>query len=163
MLTNENSMEAPEPGSFENKAFDRILNMMPSPVTPRPDKENRRLTSQYSSSADGVLSESKPQATEKVAEKADPKAAAGPPVDIHNLWSQLLGAGLVAGGSPAIPGLEVPAPPVSEKPVPPKKVETEKKVEEVKEAAPPVVQKPAEPVDVVKKVVLKSHHKSLKE
>jgi hypothetical protein len=34
-LTNENSMDAAESGSFENKAFDRLIGMMPSPSTPR--------------------------------------------------------------------------------------------------------------------------------
>ena len=165
MLLNENSLDAPETGSFENKAFDRILSLMPSPITPKPEKESRRLTSQYSSSADGVLSESQPKSVQaenepETGNSTPAKPAAVPQVDVQDLWTQLLGAGLVTGGGrPSIPGLEVQA--ATEPVVVPKKEETadEKKVAP---AAPKPVQKPVEPVEVVEPVILKSHHKSLK-
>jgi len=168
--SNENSMDGTESGSFENKAFDRLLSMLPSPSAPRPNKESRRLTSHYSSSlnADGVLTESKPKSeqTEKTTtEQASvvPPPPEPPTVDIHNLWSQLLGAGLISGPSAAIPGLEVvPAPAKVEKKPPTKEELGKQEKEDVKKTPKPVV-KPAEPVQVVKPVVLKSHDKSLKQ
>ena len=179
MLTNENSMEPPESGSFENKAFDRILSMMPSPITPRLDKDKRRLTSQYSSSADGVLTESKPKpvSAEMASSKANSTAELKPetpPVDIHDLWSQLLGAGLVAGGQSGggIPGLEaqstaaknVDPAPQEKKEINNTSVKSEKEVTpNVAAAATAAATKTPEKVETVKPVVLKSHHKSLKE
>ena len=170
MASNENSMDGTESGSFENKAFDRLLSMLPSPSAPRPNnKESRRLTSQYSSSlnADGVLTESKPK-SQTTETKSTEKVSVVPPtpepqtVDIHNLWSQLLGAGLIAGNSAAIPGLEVSTPAKTETKQPKKEEPGKEEKEEVKKTPKPAV-KPSEPVQVVKPVVLKSHDKSLKE
>jgi len=163
-------MEPPESGSFENKAFDRILSMMPSPVTPKLDKEKRRLTSQYSSSADGVLTEARPKPTPtetsptKSDAPSDSKPDATPPVDIHNLWSQLLGAGLVGGGqsSGGIPGLEAQAPATKVTETASEKKETNKTVKS-EEAPKAATAKTPDKVETVKPVVLKSHHKSLKE
>lgn len=182
MASNDNSQDGMDGGglnnSFENKAFDRILSMLPSSSTPRQDKiASRRLTSQYSSSPsfEGAIKSSGPNAssepepadipssTDKSANATSPSET--PVVDIHNLWSQLLGAGLITGGaSAAIPGLDTTAtPPAGSTPsaTPSTAVKSEKEVEKSDPKKLPA-SKPVEPVEVVKPVVLKSHDKSLK-
>lgn len=179
MASNDNSQDGMDSGglnnSFENKAFDRILSMLPSSSTPRQDKvASRRLTSQYSSSpsfegaiTSGSKVSAKPEPAEipSSADKTVHPSSEAPAVDIHNLWSQLLGAGLIAGSSAAIPGLDnataTPAGSSSSTTTPSTAVKSEKEVEKADSKKLPV-SKPVEPVEVVKPVVLKSHDKSLK-
>jgi pre-mRNA cleavage complex 2 protein Pcf11 len=164
-VSTENSQDGMD-SSFENKAFDRILSMLPSPSTPRQNKESRRLTSQYSSSPsfEGALKNSGP-VTQEMSLPAAPvvkpaRVAPEPSVDIHNLWSQLLGAGLIGGpSSAAIPGLEVSAS-ANNASTPKIKKEKVEAVKAIEKAKP--VQKPVEPVDLVKPVVLRSHDRTLK-
>ena len=144
--------------------------MMPSPSTPRPDKETRRLTSQYSSSPSfegvlpktGPLTKESPSSTSLEAPVQPAPVAAAPSVDIHNLWSQLLGAGLIGGpgSAAAIPGLEV-APAANNASTPKVKKERGPEVAKVEEKAKAVA-KPVEPLEVVKPVVLRSHDRTLK-
>ena len=170
MVSTEHSQDSMDT-SFENKAFDRILSMMPSPSTPRPDKESRRLTSQYSSSPsfegalmkpDTVSHESQSSTSPKTPDLPVPAPPAPPTLDIHNLWSQLLGAGLIGdNGSAAIPGLEVAAATANNTSTP--KVKKEQvQVEKMAQEKAKAVAKPVEPLELVRPVVLKSHCRTLK-
>jgi hypothetical protein len=104
----------------------------------------------------------RPEPAKAAADAPKPaETSAAQSLDIQNLWSQLVGAGLVTGANGAIPGLEVPAAAVDEVKQEKKEVAKKEKVEEAKPKPPPP--KKPEPVLVVKTVVLKSHDKSLKE
>ncbi|XP_059080706.1 uncharacterized protein LOC131878647 [Tigriopus californicus] len=97
--------------------------------------------------------------------------APSPAVNVHNLWSQLLGAGLVSTGNGddkkststngGIPGLDTPKAPVASNI---KIKEEDAKLEKSnKNKDKPENQVHEEKVIVVKKIVFKSHHKTMKE
>ncbi len=163
----------------QSSAFDRLLMLFPKQSRQDSDAVSE---SEYSISG-GPTTNKTPSIKAEPAGQSDPSTPS-PSIDVHNLWSQLLGAGLVkteakednsnSAKAEAIPGLEAqqqqkqmqqqtsttanaevkPQPESSTSPVPSK----QEKTENVKEA-----KVPAGPDFNVKQIILKSHHSSLKD
>ena len=122
MLSNDNSQEALSTAAQSNAAFDRLLNMIPTTPTnlggglkmpnqtSEPSMKGDDATSHYTSTP--VREGSKPMWQKQDEHQRDPHASGeasraepAKSVDVHNLWTQLLGAGLVSGSSTAASGL----------------------------------------------------------
>ena len=122
MLSNDNSQEALSTAAQSNAAFDRLLNMIPTTPTnlggglkipnqtSEPSMKGDEATSHYTSTP--VREGSRPMWQKQDEQQQDSHASgeasrAEPAhsVDVHNLWTQLLGAGLVSGSSTTASGL----------------------------------------------------------
>ena len=173
-----------------SSAFDRLLKLFPNQSEEKRDVDTAS-ESDYNVGGGGVEGQDR-----AASEQGEPAAGSdegsgggqpkqSPSVNVHDLWTQLLGAGLVggggeldstnvkrpAGGGGGIPGLEVPTTPQStEDRRPPIAVKTEAAQEEdqkdqkkdQKKVSPAAVIASGPDFDV-KDILLKSHDSTLKE
>ena len=195
-LLNDNSQEASSVAAQNNAAFDRLLNMIPTTPTnlggglkmPNPTNSESSVeqgeAQNCSYTSTPVIDKVRPVWTDKE-KKQNPtddsenksSASSEKTVDVHNLWAQLLGAGLVSSTSTtnsfAIPGLDTPSVdnPKVEKQFLPKKelLESEKssKLPEKKDkhdngSNKDLNNEKDKKSQLVKDIVLKSHHSSIK-
>ncbi len=152
-----------------NEAYDKLLKLIPgSGANLKTEGERAPSECDYS-------------AARESSEKPAKESLTSPAVNVHDLWTQLLGAGLVGTGenaknapdastassSAAIPGLEVAAPPVVSSSIaktPTEDVAGEKESVKVAEEATAMKKKrPVASSKEIKPITLKSHHPSLKE
>ena len=193
-LFNDNSQEAYSVAAHNNAAFDRLLNMIPT--TPTNLGGGLKMPNESSSETNihegGIQScsytstpvhdKARPVWKDEIKEQnqsTDAKqmsVANEKSVDVHNLWSQLLGAGLVSNSSTkaaVIPGLDAP---VVEKHINEKQSsleekenqDTEKNQQQKKKgktdnaSMQDVTNRKENKAQFFKEIILKSHHSSIK-